>query len=133
MEEQRYYDRRIANIWHICPEHSSGMHTNSIGRDYCNNCFQPKRDEQRSGDERRINDDHFWRTLVRVVGIEEDKVIVIIPDWSYDELIEIPLEDFPSDFYGLLKKDFRCYVKMINSTTAENIGYLIFKEWEIGE
>lgn len=52
-----------------------------------------------------------WRTLIRVVTVENNAVVAQVPGWDIKRNVNIPLTVFPAEVHTKLKKDTRFYAK----------------------
>jgi hypothetical protein len=66
----------------------------------------------------------LWRTLIRVMAIQSDFVIVDVPAWINwgQDLISIPLADFPVEVVPQLKRGYRFHARVdLDATEASTL------------
>lgn len=66
----------------------------------------------------------IWRTLVRVVGITDDNIEIVIPGISYEQTFKIPRDKVPFE----VKINQRLHVK--TNLEAETEEELMLSDWE---
>ena len=71
-----------------------------------------------------------WRTLVRVVQVEESGryFYVVVPGWDADQKIRIYFQDVPAEMQKLIKSGQRLYAQV--NTGADTTDELYFCQWE---
>jgi hypothetical protein len=70
----------------------------------------------------------MWRTLLRVVSKEDDKLRVVIPGWNPREQIEIPYNIIPPEILAGLEPGSRFHARV--NIGAEEAEDLRFEGWE---
>ncbi len=70
----------------------------------------------------------MWRALVRVVGINDECVTIVVPGWDWRQEVSVSIEDIPIAIREVLAIGKYLHVKV--NVGADNRDELVFCDWE---
>jgi hypothetical protein len=79
----------------------------------------------------RVPSRRVWRTMVRVEDVTDDTsryVYLVVPGWEPNDVIGVPLADFPENVQPAVVPDARLYARV--NLGAESYEDLFFDAWE---
>lgn len=78
----------------------------------------------------KTNADRFWRSLIRIENVSEDKnnCVIVIPGWNAKKEITISTESMPEPIRNSIESGNRIHAEVNIGVYEEN--ELKFKNWE---
>lgn len=70
----------------------------------------------------------MWRTLIRVILIEDDGVWITLPSWNPRAALMIKNEEIPKEIVEIMLPGKRLHARC--NTGNEYIYNLVFSDWE---
>ena len=71
----------------------------------------------------------LYRTLVRVISINSDSVVVVIPGWSPSETVTVDKSAIPKPVLDHMQPGYRYHAKV--PLSADIVEQIFFVDWEI--